>query len=350
MLALTACVPITPCGQERGIIIPIDPAPPAPTKLEGNWLPVPAQIPPQPGFGVGVPADELSPEVAGLLGVSWYLTWAPFSWNAPPGVDFWPMVRVSQLDIWPSLGEIAQLAAEHPGATWIVGNEPDVECLQDDMPPRQYAMAYHSVYSAIKGADPTARVAIAGVAQSTELRLRYLDQVLDSYREFTGDPMPIDVWTLHAYVLNEQRDSWGSGIPAGFAEAAGELVEIDQHDDIELFKQRILRFRQWMAARGYRDCELAVTEYGILMPPDYGFDAERVSRFMWATFDYFQTATDPQVGLPSDGNRLVQRWAWFSSSFWQYPTSDLIDPATGQLTQVGHAFAEYVRTRVRNLD
>jgi hypothetical protein len=118
---------------------------------------------------------------------------------------------------------------------------------------------------------------------------------------------------------------------------------VDQHDDLDIFRQGILRFRQWMAAHGYRDCELAITEYGILMPADYGFGPERVRNFMWATFDYFQTATDPQVGLPSDGDRLVQRWAWYSLYDPRYGGS-LADPGSGQLTDAGRDFAEYVQT------
>jgi len=351
-LALSACVPIKECEQKQDLLVPEQAQKAAAGKeLErerqrsGYWWP-PATLPiePQPRYGVGVPSGRLAADVASWLGVSWYLTWSPYSWDAPPGVEFWPMVRVSQSGLWPDLPEIARLAVEHPGATWTVGNEPDVVCWQDDVPPRQYAMAYHVVYTLIKSADPTARVAIAGVAQPTELRLRYLDQVLESYHELVGRSMPIDVWTLHTYVLNEQYDSWGTGIPSGFPiDMPGEVIELDQHADVELFSRRIVRFRQWMAERGYRDRELAVTEYGILMPPDYGFERERVRDFMWATFDFFETATDPDVGLLADGDRLVQRWAWFSINYPMYPSGDLIDPLTGQLTPAGHDFADYVR-------
>ncbi len=316
-----------------------------PTRLP-TGTPLSWSLAPYPRFGVGVPLGKLSAEIAGWLGVGWYVTWSARTWDAPPGVEFWPMVRVSQTGFRPAAAELASLVAAHPGATWIAGNEPDVVEWQDDVPPRQYAEIYHDVYTLIKSADPTARVAIAAVSQPTELRLRYLDQVLEAYRSRYGEPMPVDVWTVHMYILNEQRDSWGTGIPPGFSEAVGELIEIDQHDDLAIFQRRLLRFRQWMAAAGYRERELAITEYGILMPPDYGFGPERVRRFMWATFDYFQTATDPQVGLPSDDNRLVQRWAWFSLYDPNYE-GDLFDPTTGQLTPAGRDFAEYVRTQAK---
>ncbi len=301
----------------------------------------PVLMSPRPRFGAGVPSGQLSTQVAGRLGLSWFLTWEAYVRDAPAGIEFWPMVRPLQVGLDPDATMLARLAAARPGATWTVGNEPDVKW-QDNLTPQQYATFYHQVYTLIKAADPTARLAPAAISQPTELRLRYLDQVLDSYRQSYGQPLPADVWTIHAYILNEQRDSWGTDIPPGFSEAQGELIDIEHHDDMDIFRWRILRFRQWMARQGYRDQELAVTEYGLLMPEDYGFDPERVRRFMWATFDYFQTATDSQVGLPSDGNRLVQRWAWFSVNDEMYPAGDLVDPASGQLTPAGQAFAEYV--------
>jgi hypothetical protein len=98
----------------------------------------------------------------------------------------------------------------------------------------------------------------------------------------------------------------------------GVLYQYSQIDDLTTFQQRIIEFRQWMAARGQRDKPLIVSEYGVLFPEDYydgngqQFSAERVSSFMQGTFDFFRTYTDPDIGHPADGSRLVQRWAWFS--------------------------------------
>ena len=40
------------------------------------------------------------------------------------------------------------------------------------------------------------------------------------------------------------------------------------------FQQNIIDFRAWMAERGYGDKPLMVSEYGILMPAEYGFPPE----------------------------------------------------------------------------
>ncbi|HID61966.1 MAG TPA: hypothetical protein EYP49_04405 [Anaerolineae bacterium] len=156
-------------------------------------------------------------------------------------------------------------------------------------------------------------------------------------------PVPeMDVWNVHNFLLREERDSWGVGIPPGLDATAGVLYEIEDHDDLEAFQSQILAFRRWMAERGQRDRPLVVSEYGIVMPPDYGFDQARVQAFLHATFDYFLTATDDALGYPQDGNRLVQWWAWYSLADTVYPTGNLFDPETKTVTPLGAAFARYV--------
>jgi hypothetical protein len=250
-------------------------------------------------------------------------------------------VRTHGGAIFPSLDAIRATAKSNPGSLWLVGNEPDV-IAQDDATPEQYAMSYGLVYRAIKEVDPAAQVAIAGVAQPTALRMAYLDRVLDAYREAYGAEMPVDVWNIHAYILREERDSWGVGIPPGMAVDQGQLYEIEDHADMTIFRQQIADFRRWLAERGQREKPLLISEYGVLMPEDYGFPPETVSKFMVDTFDYFLTARDPQTGYPGDDNRLVQAFCWFSAAMPEFPTPDLFDPVTRAITPVGEAFRAYV--------
>jgi hypothetical protein len=254
------------------------------------------------------------------------------------------MVRVSEpasgRGYQPDAATIRAAAAANPGAVWLIGNEPDV-AWQDNMTPEGYAQVYHELYYLLKAADPTCRVAIAGVSQPTPLRLAYLERVLDAYQAHYGDPMPVDVWNVHGFVLREERDSWGVGIPPGFDVNAGVLYQIEDHGDLEIFKSQILAFRRWMAKHGQRDRPLVLSEYGILMPADYGFGSDQVIAFMYAAFDYLSTATDELVGYRQDNDRLVQWWAWYSLADTVYQTSNLFDPETKALTDVGSAFAAY---------
>jgi hypothetical protein len=250
------------------------------------------------------------------------------------------MIRLQNGQVTPSGDALLAAVDALPGALWLIGNEPDVKW-QDNVAPEAYAQAYHDLYALLKGRDPTCQVAVGGVSQPTPLRLRYLDRILEAYRQRYGQEMPVDVWNIHNFVLREERGSWGVDIPPGMDDDAGRLYEIDDHDDVALFRQQLVDFRRWMVERDQQDRPLIVTEYGILMPGEYGFPPDTVRRFMLDTFEVMRTLADPRLGYPADGGRLVQRWCWFSLQDERYPTGDLVQPRDGQLTALGEAFAGY---------
>lgn len=293
-------------------------------------------------FGIGVPGGLKQAGWVPRLGAGWWISWGVLPPDsAGRDVEFWQMVRLRRGRPVPPVEDVVRLARQSPGQVWIIGNEPDVKW-QDNVTPACYASLYHELYTRLKQADPSAVVAVAGVAQGTSLRLAYLDQVIESYEERYGSRLPVDLWTLHGFVLREQRGWWGVEIPPGIANDVGQLYGVQDHDDARAFRAQIVAFRRWMADRGYRDLPLAVTEYGILMPGQFGFTEDRVARFMVAAFDYFRSASDPDIGYPLDGNRLVQRWAWFSLADPTYPTGNLIDPTTGRATELGLRYRQYV--------
>ena len=228
-----------------------------------------------------------------------------------------------------------------PGRTWLIGNEPDVSW-QDDATPEEYARAYHAAYTLIKTIDPAAQVAIAGLSQITPLRLRYLDRVWAFYRTEYGQEMPVDVWNMHAFILQEKAGDWGVGIPPGFADVTqGELWTIENHDDLDLVEQQVRRMRTWMRTHGQQQKPLWITEYGILMPASYGFSPHVVQRFLLGSFDLFDHLRDRQVGYNADDNRLVQRWLWFSAGYDLYPAGNLFS-AHGQPTALMQAIRAYL--------
>lgn len=289
----------------------------------------------------------------------WYLNWAAdlnhdsvrkvpqeTLYFDPPsttglGMTFAPMLRIQEGQIVVPLETVARLATDYPGRLWLIGNEPDVRW-QDNTPPEQYAVAYHELYTIIKGIDPSAQIAIGGISQVTPLRLRYLERILDHYQTQFGEPMPVDVWNIHLFVLREEAENWGVDIPPGFDDvAAGILWEVADHDNLQLVENQIRLMRHWMAGRGERQKPLIVTEYGILMPAEYGFPPERVATFMQNSFDLFRTLRDPNLGYSLDEERLVQRWVWFSSRFHLYPTGDLF-AADDSATYLMKEFATYL--------
>lgn len=295
-------------------------------------------------FGVTISRFNADAEAAHVLGLPFGST---LNWNVTSEIpevpaEFWQVVRVSQEGIrrtsWESIEEVL---VAYPGSYWIVGNEPDVQW-QDNVAPQRYAEIYHEVYHFIKDRDPDARVVIGGVSQPTPLRRAYLDLVLGAYQSTYGEKMPVDVWNVHAFILREEEDSWGVGIPPGMTGEEGILYEIEDHDDVDILAQNIRDFRKWMQEHGYGDKPLVVSEYGILMPEDYGFPPERTSAFMKASFDLFRTM-EGEEGYVEDENRLVQWWFWYSLyDGLLYSTGNLWDAETGLLTELGQTWTSYI--------
>jgi hypothetical protein len=234
----------------------------------------------------------------------------------------------------------------NPGSLWLIGNEPD--CIfQDNVLPQNYAQAYHDAYSFIKGLDPTASVAAGGIVQPTPLRMQYLDIVLDTYASLYGEALPTDAWHIHTFILREADcdvypgECWGSEIPPGISADHGMMYDLEDTDNLDIFQERIVQFRQWMRDRGYQNMPLLITEYGTLVPHSYqGWDEERGKVYMYGTFDLLLTANDPDLGYPADENRLVQRWLWYSLDDTAYG-GPLFDPLTLDLLPMGAYFGAY---------
>jgi hypothetical protein len=307
--------------------------------------PDPGWVPPysRAGFGLSTSADAVN--WAHRLGADWYLDWSVSSRYPVEYPEFWQMVRLApNFVVKPDPQKIRSLARGYPGSVWIIGNEPD-NISQDNLTPEDYAHRYHQLYTLIKAADPSAKIAVGGVSQATPLRLEYLDRVLKEYKSAFNQAMPVDWWTLHGYVLREERGSWGVDIPPGLKEDQGKLYEVSDHGSVSLFQDQIKAFRSWMKANGYQNVPLALTEFGILLPAPFGYTPEVISRYLKDTFNWLDGAADKDTGYPADQFRLVQRWAWFSLADKTFPTSDLLNVKTGQLTLIGEAYRSYTMNK-----
>lgn len=289
------------------------------------------------------------------LSLGWYLNYsANASVGVPEAIKHSAIISLEQTDYEndtyatnPPPATIQQLAATNPGKTWYIGNEPDRVHFQNDLEPHVYAEAYHDLYHLLKAADPTAVVVAGTIVQATPVRLMYLDMVLDHYKTTYGAAMPVDAWSIHGFILNEvscdydPTNCFGADVPRGVDVGFGEIVSIEDNDNYDLFVERIVRFRSWMAEHGYRDTPLYMSEFGILMPADFGFDAARVNTFMDRTFTYMQDATNPALGYPYDGNRLVQRWAWYSVADALNFNGWLYSPVSKELSAMGENYAAF---------
>ncbi|MCA9942286.1 MAG: hypothetical protein H6656_14185 [Ardenticatenaceae bacterium] len=242
-------------------------------------------------------------------------------------------------------GGLGAIVDASPGKLWLIGNEPDVADVQDDTYPAMYARIYHDVYEFIKDRDPSAQVGIAGLSMATPGRLQYLDIVWDTFLTKYGYPMPVDVWAIHIYILSEYNPGIGpgdgklalgtdpalaknwpvSGIPYSQQCAQDNIYCRAEHDNVNIFIGQIVAMRQWMKDHGQREKPLILSEFGSLYPyvveaggcylsDEFGncFTPTRVGNYLFATMDWLESNSYPDLGYPADENRLVQQWLWFS--------------------------------------
>jgi hypothetical protein len=335
-------------------------------------------------LGAGGVKEDVVGYDLGQINLGLYLDWRTRS-SPPPGlpqdIEYLQVVRVKQVKACnsyycdapyvdppayttkPDFGTLANRATSLPGALWFIGNEIERRDWdnggtwdgQDEITPELYATAFHEIRNVIKTADPTARIAIGSVVQTTPLRLEYLDRVWDSYFDQYGYSMgnDIDVWNVHGFIFREVRDDWGAEIPAGLDYAGGFLSDVPDtfsgrqiliaaHHDITYFQQFTEAMRAWMAAHGERNKPLIDTEYGILFGD---LTDTEISNYLTDTFDYMLTKTDAEIGYPADGNKLIQGWLWFSLNFDDYGWSrqgSLFDSSSKNLRSIGQTWKNYV--------
>ena len=276
-------------------------------------------------FGVDATGD-ISLYDVGQLNIGWYMNWGvAVNPSRPDGIEFAQTIRLldgSTTDFWPpDWNTIAQAIAANPGAIWFIGNEPDHRG-QDNCTAAQYAERYHQCYTFIKQRDATARVAAGGLVQVTPLRLHWLNDVLAAYQSAYGTTLPADAWHTHIQILCETC-GWGATYPPGMAayqQSEGRYYTTADAADVTILQQMVADLRAWMRDQGYRALPLYISEYGVLQPSGCGYlggsNADRgdqmVTDFMLASFDWLLDTTNAETGCPSDGNHLVQKWAWYS--------------------------------------
>jgi hypothetical protein len=227
------------------------------------------------------------------------------------------------------------------------------------------------------------------------MRAEYLNIMWDSYLALYGEPMPVDVWTMHIYILGETDNGdahLAIGVDPDLAiPGSGNCSDPDtfchaEHDRVDYFVEQVVRMREWMADHGQRDKPLLLTEFGILKPfhyPDEGhpdsdgicsvttcpsppnepdcfcdesnrtFNPSRVSVYLTSTLEYLRTAADATIGFPADEDRLVQQALWYRLATPEVAelghASNLADPAQAEpdgewaLTVVGQNWQDYAR-------
>ncbi len=367
-------------------------------------------------YGVGNTSNQQSKQWMDYVGAGHYINFEArvYGRPLPDSIELLSQIRVKQdrkdgeflptYKVKPPLtmdaNGLGPIILANPGALWLIGNEPDVDNdVQDRTMPEVYAHAYHEVVTFIKQIDPGAQVAVAGLSMMTPGRLQYLDIVWDTYQKDFGQPMPVDVWNTHLYILPEIDPVTGNysdgkvalGTDPNLAKKSGlKPYEKDcprddvycraEHDDAGIFVDQIMALRTWMKAHGQQNKPLILSEYSLLYPyvidyddngnqigcylsDEFGncFTQPRVSNYLNKTADFLESAKDLKLGYPADDYRLVQQWTWYSmivpnsltgqSSDLLQPNYNNFPPGTDAgLTQVGRAFRDRARSSERTVN
>ena len=301
-------------------------------------------------FGVGAASNIALFDYQQLGGIGWYFDWDwRHQWIEEKPYDsnlvYFPLVGGYNPGVQTPTCEVLTNwvnthREKYPQNTiFMIGNEIGWD---DQRNPEQYARAYHAYYSCIKAIDNRFGVAIGGIpspswiyqnydwwplpwlpwrGMSSMPALDYVRFARQEYESIYGVPMPIDAFILHTYVFTGNMD------------------------DIEVFKQHVRDYRNFMKEIGARDKPLIIKEMGI---PRSRVPISIVKEFMYKAFDYLQNAKDSNLGMPSDENRLVQRWAWFVlndgegeyEGYWD--STSLFDSDTKEIRELGIAFFKYL--------
>ncbi len=321
-------------------------------------------------FGITSASGSAGYNIASL-GVASYLDWgAVTNPSLPSGVEYIRVLRLRD-DWYPqTLASLPAWVQANPGGVWIVGDEPDTTFNnQDALLPEVYADRYYQLSQIIRRLDRTAQIGFGPIVQPTPIRIRYLQRAWDRLAADAGGYAAasslVDFWAIHSFILNEATslsNYWGTSIPPGFEDdyADAFIIDLANHPEqlsytysIDIFQSRIIAFRAWLASIGERNKPLWITEYGSLMPPvdPPGYLVWKVSdadtaTYMQQTFNFMLGASDPNTGMPADGDQLVQRWFWFSLNEHRYLYGGTLYnpdyPAYGDpITLVGQDFIAY---------
>lgn len=276
-------------------------------------------------FGVGVDrgTGAISNYAVSPLCLGWYTDWGTLlNPPRPDGMEFLQLVRVGARFFNPdspdayNWSDLYAKVRANPGSVWMIGNEPDgspsmLPC--DGLRPSQYARVYKIFYDRIKAVDPTAKIANGAIIQGSPVRMQWLTLMWDAYKAQNGGAsMPVDVWNMHNQLVWEQEGG-GAYIPLDCDPSlALWYLSMNDVDSIALFRSFVENMRGWMKARGQQSKPLIMSEYGIMHREENGFTVDRVNEYMNATVYYMLYTADPTLGMPADGNHLVQRWSWYS--------------------------------------
>ena len=244
------------------------------------------------------PLDR-SVALASIGGVA-TMDWGRGSWRAEAsaqhGIEFLPM----WYDCNVNPADVAHAAQEHPGARWLVFNEPD-NSWQADCKPEDAAIAYHALWEAFQEADPTARLYCCGTT-TYPAHVSYHRWWSEAYYQIYGEWPKVDGFHLHSYApAYSDRLNW------------------------ENRQAELEYFRQWQQDQEWaKGKPVIISEWGV-----FGMQADVpaiVAEYLPQMFSYFERTTWIELHL------------WFCTYEPQFSISGIFEGDSDRLTPIGEAW------------
>ena len=191
------------------------------------------------------------------LGATWFID-GGYGTDVPPGASkvlfVGGIAGLVSGENGPPAQDLARVASRLPGATWLVPNEPN---RRDGYDADRIIHDLHDIYTAINGADPTARIVsppllnwiftcigCPGFGRGTD----WAETFRVGYHLAFGEEPPTDIWAMNAYPID-----WDN-IPTL---------------DPDLMTDQIKGLRAWRDERPFQAGKLiSVTEIGL----HWGYD------------------------------------------------------------------------------
>ena len=285
-------------------------------------------------------ADRSVRNVLSRTGARSYLDYSADVSGAPPGAEKVAVVRPGNE---PSVAELRARAARHPGAAWVIGNEPNTG-LQDNLSPRAYAAFFDRVVTAIRAGDPSARI-VAPNTLNFDFRCRgcagddltgreWIDGFRAAYRELRGVEPPIDIWGIHAYEID-----WLDPPMTDVSVMQAQLEDLRTYlDAIPSQRGRPIWLTEFAIIWGFDDWRFTEGPDGeVLVAPAGRFRADLIEQFLVESLDWLE-ARGRQLG--------VERWFVFADHgipdpiFTTFAGISLMEApdARSDLTRLGRVF------------
>ena len=278
--------------------------------------------------------------VLSRTGARSYLDYSADVSGAPPGAEKVAVVRPGNE---PSVAELRARATRHPGAAWVIGNEPNTG-LQDNLSPQAYAAFFDRVVTAIRAGDPTARI-VAPNTLNFDFRCRgcagndltgreWIDGFRAAYRELRGVEPPIDIWGIHAYEID-----WLDPPMTDVSVMQAQLEDLRTYlDAIPEQRGRPIWLTEFAIIWGFDDWRFTEGPDGeVLVAPAGRFRADLIEQFLVEALDWLETR-GRQLG--------VERWFVFADHgipdpiFTTFAGISLMEApdARSDLTRLGRVF------------